>query len=573
MRTAIDLSGKRFGHWTVLERDTEIKKKNIYWKCKCDCGTFRSVAGTSLRGGISTSCGCEKDLKTSIRTKRQVTDITGQRFGMWTVLCQDLSEDKVTRGSRWICKCDCGTTKSVSGQALRFGRSTCCGCRNGQGNIQDLTGNRYGRLVVIKRDTKDYHDKKGSRWICKCDCGQEVSVLAGRLKSGQKKSCGCMKYVGNSTKPTDLSGQKIGLWTVLSKDESYKGKGTHYKCQCECGTIKTISADALKRGVSRSCGCARSIPKEDLTGQHFGKLTVLGIDKEKYRQGIFWLCKCDCGNIVSINHYNLKVGSNISCGCESKRLSSERAFKDITNKRFGRLTALKVDHTEKDHYGTTYYWLCKCDCGNTIVVQSSVLRRGDTKSCGCLQKEASADRAKSRIIDLVGRRFGKLTVIERVESPDKDNYSIWKCLCDCGNEKLANGYHLKRGMIASCGCLKQSKYELYVLQYLNEQEYESPEDYEYQKRFDDLRGYGEGMLSYDFAIYRNGKLSALIECQGLQHYKPIELFGGEEQFAKQQIHDELKKEYAKSLNVPLIEIPYTAETYEKVKEILQKENI
>lgn len=133
-----------------------------------------------------------------------------------------------------------------------------------------------------------------------------------------------------------------------------------------------------------------------------------------------------------------------------------------------------------------------------------------------------------------------LTVIERVELEDS-GYGKWKCLCDCGNIKLADGYLLRNGYISSCGCLKQSKLELFVLQYFEEKGYISSVDYEYQKRFEDLRGYGEGILSYDFAFYKNQKLMYLIECQGQQHYQPVEIFGGEDQFAKQQLHDELKK--------------------------------
>ena len=255
-------------------------------------------------------------------------------------------------------------------------------------------------------------------------------------------------------------------------------------------------------------------------------------------------------------------------------MSSERNFIDITNQRFGRLVAIEVDHREIDSCGNSdYYWKCKCDCGNYIVVQGSVLRRGDTKSCGCLQSEESANRAKERTIDLTRKRFGLLTVVERVSVSDDSNFEKWRCICDCGNEKLADGYYLRKGMISSCGCLKQSKYELYVIQYFSEKNYESPIDYEYQKRFEDLRGYADGMLSYDFATYKNGKLFSLIECQGQQHYMPVGIFGGKEQFAKQQLHDEIKKEYAEKLKVPLIEIPYTVESYEEVKNILENARV
>ena len=75
---------------------------------------------------------------------------------------------------------------------------------------------------------------------------------------------------------------------------------------------------------------------------------------------------------------------------------------------------------------------------------------------------------------------------------------------------------------------------------------------------------------FDFAVYKNEKLLCLIECQGQQHYKPVEYFGGEEQFEKQQIHDNKKREYAKSINAELIEIPYTVESYDDVKNKLIK---
>lgn len=512
MGNFIDLSGQRFGHWTVIERDNEVKKKNIYWKCKCDCGTVRSVAGTSLRSGISVSCGCDKDRKTSIRTKTNVEDLLGQRFGRWTVIEQDLSDDNKS--------------------------------------------------------------KRGARWICRCDCGNEVSVLSSRLRTGQTSSCGCLRYENKKYNKSDLTGQKFGKWSVLKKDESQKGKGTHYVCQCECGTIRSISPYTLIKGFSKSCGCGKHVPKNDLTGRKFGKLTVIGVDEEKRGRGIQWICKCECGNLKSYRTNLLIRGNVISCGCETRKMSSERNFIDISNNRFGRLVALQIDHKEADSLGNTdYYWKCQCDCGNTIVVQGTVLRRGDTKSCGCLQSEESAKRAKERTIDLVGKRFGLLTVIERVSLSGESSIATWKCKCDCGNEKLADGYYLKKGMIVSCGCLKQSKYEMFVLQYFEEKGYESPFDFEYQKRFDDLRGYSDGMLSYDFSVNKDGKIYALIECQGQQHYKPVEMFGGEEQFAKQQLHDEIKRDYAKKLNVPLIEIPYTVINYEEVKEILIERGI
>ena len=56
---------------------------------------------------------------------------------------------------------------------------------------------------------------------------------------------------------------------------------------------------------------------------------------------------------------------------------------DLTGKRFGSLTAICIDHTDPK-YGVA--WRCKCDCGNEVVVFAYSLKRGHTKSCGCIRK-------------------------------------------------------------------------------------------------------------------------------------------------------------------------------------------
>ena len=76
--------------------------------------------------------------------------------------------------------------------------------------------------------------------------------------------------------------------------------------------------------------------------------------------------------------------------------------------------------------------------------------------------------------------------------------------------------------------------------------------YESQKKFDGLIGLGGGQLSYDFFVDNY----LLIEIQGEQHYKPKELFGGEEKFKQQQEHDKRKREFAKENGYESLEIPY-----------------
>lgn len=67
---------------------------------------------------------------------------------------------------------------------------------------------------------------------------------------------------------------------------------------------------------------------------------------------------------------------------------------DITGKRFGRLVALSVTEEKDKHRGRK--WLCKCDCGKTVIVSGASLRSGISKSCGCLRIETSSLNIKRR---------------------------------------------------------------------------------------------------------------------------------------------------------------------------------
>ena len=93
--------------------------------------------------------------------------------------------------------------------------------------------------------------------------------------------------------------------------------------------------------------------------------------------------------------------------------------------------------------------------------------------------------------------------------------------------------------------------------------------------FDDLLGsWGKNHLRYDFGIYSpDGELKLLMECQGQQHYKPVEEFGGKSTFDQQAKNDDMKRRYASDHEIPLVEIPYTCNTYAKEEEFLLKKGI
>lgn len=124
--------------------------------------------------------------------------------------------------------------------------------------------------------------------------------------------------------------------------------------------------------------------KKDLTGQKFGRLTVLyEISKEqrKYKKKAEWECECECGNHIHATTESLTSGNTKSCGC----LRKDHGWKvrlDITGKRFGRLVALQPTE-ERRSEGVV--WKCRCDCGTICYTTVSELNRRTTRSCGCLR--------------------------------------------------------------------------------------------------------------------------------------------------------------------------------------------
>lgn len=114
-------------------------------------------------------------------------------------------------------------------------------------------------------------------------------------------------------------------------------------------------------------------------------------------------------------------------------------LEDLTGKKFGRLTPVRYE-IEK---GRTY-WICDCECGHQARVLPSDLKHSRVMSCGCYRRE------RSKKIDLVGQKFGDLTVVEDVGLDHRSNV-VWLCRCDCGKEKKVLGTNLIRGVIRGCG--------------------------------------------------------------------------------------------------------------------------
>lgn len=183
----------------------------------------------------------------------------------------------------------------------------------------------------------------------------------------------------------DISNQQFGRLTAKYPLLFRKRGYVLWHCVCECGNEVDVISSSLISGNTKSCGCLKYAKRgiKDLSNQRFGRLIAKYPRNIKKNGSIYWYCECDCGKSAEVLSRYLCSGSTKSCGC-LKRDHVGRRIRDLTNQRFGRLTAKYS--TSKRKNGSTY-WYCECDCGKGIEVLSRTLCSGKTQSCGCMRLE------------------------------------------------------------------------------------------------------------------------------------------------------------------------------------------
>lgn len=190
-------------------------------------------------------------------------------------------------------------------------------------------------------------------------------------------------------------------------------------------------------------------------------------------------------------------------------------------------------------------------------------------------------------VNLTGRTFESLEILEVLDNNVKGKgHKLYKARCYlCGKEFTVFDSKFRiwkpspknsiepQGWTSGvyCNCHEHSSFQWKVNKLL----FENKVPYRVEYSFPGLYGAGGiNLLRFDFAVFnRDGSLKCLIECQGEQHYQPVEEFGGEDGFQQQVLNDNRKREYAKAHNIKLIEISYLNKGYKDIKAILASNGI
>ena len=128
---------------------------------------------------------------------------------------------------------------------------------------------------------------------------------------------------------------------------------------------------------------------------------------------------------------------------------------DLRGRRFGKLTVIERAPNYISPSGrASTMWKCKCDCGTVLSIRSSHLKEGKSKSCGC---------NGGKLINIIGHKFGKLVVVEKIN--DKNQRVKYKCKCNCGNIVLVDSYNLRHGIANPCDCSQKKQNGVYNAAY------------------------------------------------------------------------------------------------------------
>ena len=367
-------------------------------------------------------------------------------------------------------------------------------------------------------------------------------------------------------------------WNEKGKDFSLEEYSSLTDVCWKCVNGHTWHA-RIKKRTTFGLGCPICDPTQRYLpiGAEYGCLTITGVKptEEKNREtkmfGPTYQCQCKCGKEVSVSEFHFLEKKHRYCTETSPLAKSFR-------RRHQSFLAEMIEAEEK-----------RDQCG----LKTAQEEKRDAQYKRILDQ--------SYELDLTGAIHESLEVLECVDDHCEEKrtgdarrkdgseyivYKLYRCRCYvCGKEQKIRsdkfsinpptefGFRAYDGYWsdAHCDCHPISSFQWIVTKLLKENEI----PYRVEVSFPDLYGVGHvNLLRYDFGIYdRKGKIKCLIECQGEQHFEPVEEFGGESQFLRQQRNDELKRQYALNRGITLHEIPFSQKKYDIIETFLREKGI
>lgn len=220
----------------------------------------------------------------------------------------------------------------------------------------------------------------------------------------------------------DMLGLTCGHWKVISREGNTKSGDAAWRCICACGTKRVISGTSLRLKKTKSCGCADAMRLGTSRRLHGGSASALYLIWKGLRSRRAAIARGDRGDRpISI----------------APAWDNFEYFRDWAHsKGYSDGDRLRRSDKSRDYSDENCYWVAP--------------KEDRTKDSSDVTLGIPINK---KIIDLTGRKFEKLLVISYAGRRSKTTY--WKCVCDCGNERLVASENLKRGLSKSCGCYRR----------------------------------------------------------------------------------------------------------------------
>lgn len=344
-----------------------------------------------------------------------------------------------------------------------------------------------------------------------------------------------MKYICPHHR--DVGVQVITLGRLL------EGKGCMY-----CGREKTMKARTQPITEER-VNKARKICEEQ-------NWTFVSVDRDKSNKGhsrvfVNFICNNHTKYGVQKVVWSSFIKQRMCKYCCHKNLSKEDIFTMAKNGS----PYIEILSDYSKIYDTVECVCTKHNCFSTRTIREIIL--GHSCYMCKIEKMSQASFASEEEIDKRIRELNpnakRISKYNGIKNP-----MTYKCM-KCDHEWTGSIF-----VSSHCpNCEKQffSWGERYISEILEEQNVE----YEAQKKFEGCKNIR--FLPFDFYL---PKYNICIEYQGMQHFKPCDYFGGEDSFISQQTNDNIKREFCKTNNIALIEIPYTYNTKDKIKDYINE---
>lgn len=447
-----------------------------------------------------------------------------------------------------------------------------CQVKSHQGNKKISHEDFIKKLSLINNDILilGKYINAQTKVKCRCKlCGYEWETKPNHLISGHGCPKCCRKTNNNKNKSSDELKEDIynRRKDIIIIDD-FINQSDDFMCECiNCKSRFSINYPTIMR-ATRHFICKKCNDKTIINNRfnssknamyeiaHQNNITIINADDIDNIK-----CRCNkCNNIWSMKFWSIIRHKKIGCRyCSNINFKSDSQFR----KEVLRINSEVEILSEYINRKTLITCKCKC-CGHIWETYPSSLLN-NSKCPNCTKQKMrnlfglSNDDFKKRIDKKYNGEYEVISDYVNVRTPVKLMHK------QCGSAFMYSPnllYEDRKNICPICFKNRQSRGEYVIENYLSLNNILF-EDY---KKFDDLLGINNGKLSYDFYL-PDGNI--LIEFNGIQHYAPVDIFGGYEQFSIQQEHDKRKYEYAKDNKIKLIVIPYWE--FNNIEKILSKE--